>query len=122
MVHDDKIIAVVTYEVGGHVVDQKTYTWTVKIPTPELINAQYNQGEVNRGFDDERFDYILTLPTGATSTDTTITKTEGDLNLKIVHESVVAGETVTICDACDFDTVRALHTRAVCVGPSALPV
>ena len=110
LVGDDKIVATVTYTVLDEVVSTKTYTWTLVIPPPHLTDARYNPGNPTpANFDDRRFDYILDLPQGGQATETIISKTEGALDLKITHDSVVAGEVVTICEDCDFDTVR--HSR-----------
>ena len=113
LVHDDKIIACVTYTVDGHVVSEKIYTWTVQIPTPELIDADFTNapGTQSPAFNKERYDYVLDLPVGTQSTVTEIdAESPETLHLVIKHESISRGMGIRIvewivCDNCDFYTV-----------------
>ena len=106
LVDDDKIIATVTYMVEDHVVKQDVYTWTLDIPTPRLIDAAYAPGDASPAFQSNTYDYILTLPVGTQTTDTTMAKQDGDLDLKIVHRSVALRDDLVVCEDCAFDTVR----------------
>ena len=96
----DQIVVTVTYVVAGHEVSRVVYTWTLSIPTPELINAAFLPGAGSPAFDDEVFDYILTLDVGTTSTNVNVTKEPGDLTTDITHVSAAAGGDVVICAAC----------------------
>ena len=115
LVHDDKIIATVTYTVGGAVIKQEVYTWTLVIPTADLIDVTYSPGDGSPAFQSERFDYTLTLPPGTSVTDTVLTKEPGDLHAAIVHRSAASdNRDLQICDDCDFDRVSARKMDGTC--------
>ena len=112
LVHDDKIIATVTYTVDGYVVSEKIYTWTVKIPTPELIDADFTNapGTQDPAFDKKELNYILDLPVGTQSTTATIdAEVPEKLDLVIKHESpsrnIEGDSAITVCENCDFQSV-----------------
>ena len=124
LVNEDKIVVTVLYEEPNTPVKTTTYTWTLLIPTPELINALYNPGSGSPAFSSNQYDYMLTLPTGTTQTATTLSKQPGDLVARVQHRSSAAGgQLLPICDfgVCTFGPVsprrQADWTRVRCKQP-----
>ena len=101
----DQIVTTVKYSVLGQVVQTTTYTWTLHIPIPALVNAQHNPGDGQPAFRDNILNYFVDLPVGTTSTAQTLSKTPGELHAKMTHKSIAKGDT-ELCDGCEFDQVR----------------
>ena len=102
LVHMDKIIHTVTYSVNGFEVNKVVYTWTLLIPTPELIDVVYSPGEGVPAFQATAFDYNLTLDPGARETSVELTKQPGDIRTDVVKRRFEVDETV--CSDCNYAT------------------
>ena len=112
LVHDDQIVTTTTYSVLGNVVRTQVYTWTLQIPTPELVNADFTNapGTQDPAFNKEVFAYIMDLPVGTQSTTTEISaETPETLDLVIKHESasrgIVGASAIIVCENCNFQSV-----------------
>ena len=113
LVSGDQVVITVTYSVDSYVVSTKVYIWTLYIPTPELVTAVTDPGEVAPAFESGVYLYNLTLPVGTQSTKYTLTKTPGVLNSVMEHrrpsaDSSTFTDIATSCTDCAYAQVRGI--------------